>query len=103
MSREPKPQETELSASKARLDKWLWQARFFKSRGLAQALCRSGLLRVNGTSITKPDAHVGAGDILSFPYGRSVRVVQVIALPTRRGPPAEARLLYRDLTEQPEP
>jgi len=52
-----------------RLDKWLWQARFFKTRALAADLAESGHLRINGQPTRKPGAGVGAGDVLTFPQG----------------------------------
>ena len=81
-----------------RADKWLWQARFFKSRGRAAAVVESGHLRVNGILAAKPSQTVRVGDILTFVQERAVRVVRVVALGTRRGPADEARRLYEDLT-----
>ncbi|MEO0761451.1 MAG: S4 domain-containing protein, partial [Pseudomonadota bacterium] len=60
-----------------RVDKWLWQARFFKTRGLAGALAASGRLRINGRHCTKPAQPVGPGDELSFPQGPRVRAIRV--------------------------
>ncbi|HUF57211.1 MAG TPA: RNA-binding S4 domain-containing protein [Thermohalobaculum sp.] len=84
-------------AAKLRVDKWLWQARFFKSRGLAGEVAASGRLRVNGTHVDKPAHGVRPGDVLTFPQGRSIRVIRVEALGFRRGPAAEAATLYSDL------
>ena len=80
-----------------RVDKWLWQARFFKSRSLAQRLLDGGKLRINGNRVTKSHAVVSPGDVLTFPKGPDVRVVRVEALGTRRGPASEAATLYEDL------
>lgn len=80
-----------------RLDKWLWQARFFKSRRLAGEAAASGGVRVNGTRIAKPAHAVRPGDVLTFPQGRAIRVVRVLDPGTRRGPAPEARALYEDL------
>ena len=80
-----------------RLDKWLWQARFCKSRALASKLCAAGRVRVSGTLIHKAHQAVRIGDVLTFPQGHQIRVVRIVALGTRRGPAAEARLLYEDL------
>lgn len=80
-----------------RLDKWLWQARFCKSRALASKLCAAGRVRVSGTLIHKAHQAVRVGDVLTFPQGHQIRVVRIVALGTRRGPAAEARLLYEDL------
>jgi len=81
-----------------RLDKWLWQARFFKTRGLAAAIVSGGRVRVDGTPVSKPARTVGPGNVLTFPQGDAVRVVRILALGTRRGPAPEARALYEDLT-----
>lgn len=81
-----------------RIDKWLWHARFFKSRSIAGEVAASGRLRVNGARIAKPAHLVKEGDVLTFPQGRSqIRVVRVLGMGTRRGPAAEAALLYDDL------
>lgn len=81
-----------------RLDKFLWFARIVKTRGQAQALIEAGHLRRNGQSIERPSATVRIGDILTFAQRGAVRVLRVEALPARRGPPAEARGLYCELT-----
>ena len=83
--------------SKLRLDKWLFQARFFKSRGLAAAMITLGHLRINGQPCRKPGHGVAAGDVLTFPQGARIRVVRVMALGVRRGPPDLAQILYDDL------
>ncbi len=80
-----------------RLDKWLWSARFFKSRTGAAALCAEGKIRMSGRVITKAHVTVRVGDVLTFPLGRHIRVVKVVALAQRRGPATEARTLYEDL------
>ncbi|MEL6768296.1 MAG: S4 domain-containing protein [Pseudomonadota bacterium] len=83
--------------ARLRVDKWLWHARFFKTRGLAGALAGSGKLRLNGKHCTKPAQIVSPGDELSFPQGGRVRAIRVDAIGTRRGPAAEAQTLYTDL------
>jgi len=88
---------------KLRLDKWLWQARFFKTRGLAAKQISAGHVRVNTTRAGKPAHMVTPGDVLTFVQAREVRVVRIIALGTRRGPAPEAQNLYEDLTEKPDP
>lgn len=80
-----------------RLDKWLWQARFFKTRSLAATLVSKGRVRVNGQPAARPSRGVGAGDVLTFPQGRAIRVIRILALGERRGPAPEARMLYDDL------
>ena len=80
-----------------RLDKWLWYARFCKSRTLATRLCASGRLRVNGAIVKKAHTVLKPGDVLTFAKGPHIRVIRVAALGTRRGPATEARTLYDDL------
>lgn len=81
-----------------RIDKWLWYARFLKTRGLASKLVSGGHVRVNSDKISKPAFTVGPGDTLTFPQGDTIRVVRVVAIGTRRGPAPEAQQLYEDLT-----
>lgn len=85
------------AAAGPRIDKWLWFARFFKSRGLAQATCAAGRVRVNRQPAIKPHYRVKIGDVLTFPQGHSIRVIRVEAFADRRGPASEARALYEDL------
>lgn len=80
------------------MDKWLWQARFFKTRSLAAKTVASGRVRANSDRLAKASAQVGPGDILTFPQGRRIRVVRVLVLGERRGPATEAAALYEDLT-----
>jgi len=94
----PKDQPDEPGAETLRVDKWLWHARFFKSRTTASKLCAGGRVRINREVIAKAHHPVRAGDILTFPQGRVIRVVEVKAMGGRRGPAAEARALYEDLT-----
>jgi ribosome-associated heat shock protein Hsp15 len=80
-----------------RLDKWLWFARFVKTRSLATKLVIDGRMRVNGAPTQKAHYAVKTGDVLTFPLGPHIRVVKVLALGSRRGPAAEAQSLYEDL------
>ena len=92
------------AAQRLRLDKWLWQARFFKSRSLAAEVIAEGHFRVNGTRISRPGRDIGAGDTLTFPQADRIRVVRILALGLRRGPATEAQALYLDLDPvSPEP
>jgi len=84
-----------------RLDKFLWFARIVKTRSLAQTLAEEGHLRLGGRVIDRAHAPVRVGDVLSFAAHGRVRVIKVEALPKRRGPPAEARLLYSEVPEGP--
>jgi ribosome-associated heat shock protein Hsp15 len=85
-----------------RLDRWLWCARFLKTRALAAKLAGQGKVRINRIPTDKPHARVRPGDVLTFGLGPGVRVVRVLALGDRRGPAPEARLLYEDL-DPPQP
>jgi len=80
-----------------RLDKWLWRARFFKTRAMASKLCAAGRVRIDGERVTKAHAAIRPGHVLTFPQARDIRVVRVTALGARRGPAAEAHTLYEDL------
>lgn len=80
-----------------RLDKWLWHARVCKSRTLAGKLCEAGRVRVSGMLVRKAHFAIRPGDVVTLPWGPHIRVLRVVALGTRRGPPAEARALYEDL------
>lgn len=85
-----------------RIDRWLWFARFFKSRSLAARICAERRVRVNGTVITKSNQQVKTDDVLTFPQGKEIRIVKVLELGTRRGPAAEAQALFEDLSPRPE-
>jgi len=80
-----------------RLDRWLWFARFFKSRTLATSVVAAGKVRVNTQRVSRAPTPVRPGDTLTFPIGPHIRVIKIAALGTRRGPAPEARLLYEDL------
>jgi ribosome-associated heat shock protein Hsp15 len=80
-----------------RADKWLWQARFFKTRALAAAAVEKGRMRLNSQPFSKPGQRLRPGDVLTFAQGATIRVVRVIGPGTRRGPATEAQALYDDL------
>ena len=84
-------------APSLRLDKWLWHARFCRTRAIAQARAASGLIRLNGNRVEKPAARVRVGDTVTVPTAREAVVVKVLALGMRRGPPTEARALYETI------
>ena len=98
MTRSVTPAAEPSPAATLRLDKWLWHARFFKTRTRAAAFSSEGRLRLNGRHVEKASASVRVGDVLTFALGERVHVVRVAALGARRGPPAEARTLYVDMT-----
>jgi ribosome-associated heat shock protein Hsp15 len=83
-----------LSGESLRLDKWLWYARFAKTRALAQKLIERGQVKVNGAGAQKPSAGVRPGDTVAVVMGPVRRTVIVRDTGERRGPPAEARTLY---------
>lgn len=86
-------------ADSLRLDKFLWFARIVKTRALAQALAEQGRIRIGGRVVDRAHAPVRVGDVLSFAQRGAVRVIRVEALPTRRGPPAAARLVYAEVED----
>lgn len=85
-----------------RLDKWLWHARFFKTRSLCAKLVKAGHVRVNEVKVSKPSMQVKIGDGLVFPQADTLKIVKVLALGARRGPASEAQALYEDLTPKVE-
>jgi ribosome-associated heat shock protein Hsp15 len=86
-----------LNTGTIRIDKWLWYARFFKSRTLATRAVAAGSVRINSERVVKSHGSVRPGDVLTFPQGHDIRVIRVVTLGERRGPAPEARELYEDL------
>jgi ribosome-associated heat shock protein Hsp15 len=83
-----------VSEQTLRIDKWLWFARFAKTRADAQKLLERGQVTLNGKSVTKSSATVRVGDALSIVVGPKRHVLTVAALGARRGPAAEAQTLF---------
>lgn len=85
-----------------RLDKWLWCARLSKTRSACAAFVERGGVRLNRQPVDKPHARLRPGDVLTLALGGAergvVKVWRVQALAERRGPPAEARTLYEEIT-----
>jgi ribosome-associated heat shock protein Hsp15 len=81
----------------SRLDKWLFHARFYRTRALAQEAATAGKVRLNGLKIEKPGRTVKPGDILTLGRGAEVVAVRVLAVAERRGSAAQARTLYESL------
>ena len=77
-----------------RIDKWLWHARFYKTRALAAQAAQSGRVRRNDVRVGKAGLEVKVGDILTLSRGREVVVVRVLGCGIRRGPAGEAQALY---------
>jgi len=83
-----------VSGETLRLDKWLWFARFAKTRGIVQTLIERGQVSVNGARVAKMSAQVRAGDTVAVIIGPVRRTVIVRDIGERRGPPTEARTLF---------
>ena len=88
-----------MSETHIRIDKWLWHARFHKTRSLAQAAAAKGHIRLNGRRIEKASAEVRIGDTLTVPRGKEIVVVRVLGCGIRRGPATEAQALYEILKD----
>ena len=78
----------------SRLDKWLFHARFHRTRTVAQDAVAGGRVRLNGQRVSKPGHVVRPGDILTLGKGADVLALRVLALAERRGSASEARQLY---------
>ena len=85
-------------APSLRIDKWLWCARFFKSRSLAQEAVEGGHVQVNGERV-KASRQVRVGELLRITRERERYEVEVTGIPPRRGPATEARQHYRETPE----
>lgn len=92
-----------LPPASLRIDKWMFHARFCKTRSLAAKQVSEGGLRVDGTRISKPSRMVSPGDTLTFVQGDAIRIIRIKALGTRRGPAPEAQALYEDLAPPERP
>jgi ribosome-associated heat shock protein Hsp15 len=83
-----------------RLDKWLWCARFLRHRADCARLAEAGQVRIDRQPTDKAHARLRPGQVLTLALRGEVRVLRVLALADRRGPPAEARLLYQEIAAQ---
>lgn len=88
--------DTESGTAARRVDQWLWFTRVVKSRTLAADLVVAGKVRVNSNKIEKPAFTLKIGDVVTVAAHSRVRIFKVAALGNRRGPPAEAALLFVD-------
>ena len=84
-----------------RADRWLWAARFYKSRSLAAEACGGGKVEVNGHT-AKAHKLVRVDDTLEFPHPHGLKKLKVLAVSDKRGPATEARLLYEDHSPPPD-
>ncbi|HEY6661744.1 MAG TPA: RNA-binding S4 domain-containing protein [Sphingomicrobium sp.] len=80
-----------------RIDRFLFFIRLVKSRTLAQLLIETGYVRLDGKRVEKPSDEVRVGSIVALPLHDRVRILKVLALPSRRGPAPEARACYEEL------
>lgn len=81
-----------------RIDKWLWAARFYKTRSLASEALGKGRVQVNGVD-AKPSREVRPGDLVCVRQGQVERLVEVLGLSAQRGPAPVAQQLYRETPE----
>ena len=86
-----------MALTSLRIDKLLWHLRLTKSRGLAQALIATGHVRLNGKRVEKSSVEVRSGDSVTIPAGEGAFAFQLLTVPARRGPPAEALACYREI------
>ena len=99
----PSPGPESQPSQRMRMDRWLWVARFFKTRSAASQACAAGHVKLNGTS-AKAAKTVRPGDRIQVTYhGGRLRIAEVKACATRRGPAPEARALYEDHSPPPPP
>ena len=82
-----------------RIDRLLWFLRLARARAVAQAMAETGHIRLNGRRVDRAHQKIAPGDVLVIPLPRGVRVIEVLALPERRGPAPEAQACYRVLDE----
>ena len=86
-----------MTGPRQRIDKWLCFARMVKTRTLAASIVSQGQVRLNKTRVLKPSQEVGPGDILTLAVHGRVRVIKILAVGARRGPPSEAQTLYEHM------
>ncbi len=88
-----------------RIDKWLWQARFFKTRSIASKFVSDGHVRItrgeNTSRADKPSALIRPGETLVFTWNERLRVIRILSCADRRGPASEAQALYEDHSPPP--
>jgi ribosome-associated heat shock protein Hsp15 len=80
-----------------RIDRWLWHARFVRTRDAAAAITEAGYIRVNGARVNAPGRMIRTGDVITIALDRGVRVVRVTGFAEQRGPPQTVAALYQDV------
>jgi len=90
--------KTERELKSMRLDKWLWAARFYKTRSIAKTMVESGKVHYNNHR-AKPSKMISLGAIVKLRQGNDEKVVTIIALAEQRKGAAEAQLLYKETAE----
>lgn len=80
-----------------RIDRLLCHLRFVRTRSAAQKFVEQGHIRRNGERVLRGSCDIHIGDVLTIPLGNFVRLVEILDLPERRGPPREAQACYREL------
>jgi ribosome-associated heat shock protein Hsp15 len=88
------PEAAKPNPTAARIDKWLFHARFYRTRALAQAAASAGKVRLNGVRVEKPAQTLKPGDILTLGRGSEILAFRVLALADRRGSAPQAQRLY---------
>ena len=84
---------------KVRIDKWLWWARFFKTRSLAAKKISNGAVRVNSHRVLKPSAEITIDDVLTLKQEKIVRVIRVVSLGQKREKYDIAKKMYEDIVD----
>jgi len=90
--------KAETSNLSQRIDKWLWHARFFKTRSIAQKQVSTGKIRVNSEKISSPSRKVIPGNVLTITRERDIKIIEILGIADKRGPFSQAQLLYNDLS-----
>lgn len=90
-----------MDLGRQRIDKWLWHARFVRTRSAAAALVEAGHVRLNGKRVAAASQPVRPGDVITLALDRAVRVIAVEGFSERRGGAPEARALYREMSGRP--
>ncbi len=80
-----------------RIDRLLCYLRFVRTRSAAHRLVEEGHIRRNGERVTRCSRDVAVGDVLTLPLGNGVRLIEILSVPERRGPPRDASACYREL------